>query len=103
MTRPAPTDEAFAKLPAGTVESLLRPENRDKLQAILKYHVTSGRVTASQAKGLTSAPTLQGSALPITSSASGLQVGGARVVQADIEAANGVIPVIDTVVLPPGV
>jgi uncharacterized surface protein with fasciclin (FAS1) repeats len=99
----APTDEAFAKLPAGTVENLLRPENKDKLQAILKYHVTSGRVMASQARTLTSAPTLEGSPLPIAASDSGLRVGGAKVVQADIEAANGVIHVIDTVVLPPGV
>jgi uncharacterized surface protein with fasciclin (FAS1) repeats len=96
----APTDEAFAKLPAGTVESLLRPENKAKLQAILQYHVVPGRVLAAQARTVSSATTLQGSSLPIASAAGGLTVGGAKVVTADIEATNGVIHVIDTVVMP---
>ena len=99
----APTDEAFAKLPAGTVESLLRPENKAKLQAILQYHVVPGRVLAAQARTVSSAATLQGSSLPIASAAGGLTVGGAKVVSADIEATYGVIHVIDTVVLPPGI
>jgi uncharacterized surface protein with fasciclin (FAS1) repeats len=99
----APTDEAFAKLPAGTVESLLRPENKAKLQAILQYHVVPGRVLAAQARTVSSAATLQGSSLAIASTAGGLTVGGAKVVTADIVATNGVIHVIDTVVLPPGI
>ena len=98
----APTDEAFAKLPAGTVESLLRPENKAKLQAILQYHVVPGRVLAAQARTVSSAATLEGSSLPIASAGGGLTVGGAKVVTADIQATNGVIHVIDTVVLPPG-
>jgi uncharacterized surface protein with fasciclin (FAS1) repeats len=97
----APTDEAFAKLPAGTVESLLLPENKAKLQAILQYHVVSGRVLAAQARTVTSAKTLQGSAVPIATAAGGLTVGGAKVVTADIQASNGVIHVIDSVILPP--
>ncbi|MEO6326288.1 MAG: fasciclin domain-containing protein [Thermoanaerobaculia bacterium] len=96
----APTDEAFAKLPAGTVENLLKSENKAKLQAILKYHVTSGKVPAASARKLTSAPTLEGSSLTITSSKEGLMLDNAKVVKADIPASNGVIHVIDTVLMP---
>jgi uncharacterized surface protein with fasciclin (FAS1) repeats len=97
----APTDEAFAKLPAGTVESLLKPENLAKLQAILKYHVVSGKVMAAQAAKLTEAMSVQGSALRIQSNDGGVQINGANVVKADVEAGNGVIHVIDQVILLP--
>jgi uncharacterized surface protein with fasciclin (FAS1) repeats len=97
----APTDEAFAKLPAGTLDSLLKPENKDKLAAILKYHVVSGKVMSAQAVKLTSAITLEGSALKLEVKGGSLYVSGAKVTSADVEASNGVIHVIDTVVLPP--
>ncbi len=97
----APTDEAFAKLPAGTLESLLKPENKDKLAAILKYHVVSGKVMSAQAVKLTSATTLEGSALKLEVKDGSLFVSGAKVVKADVDASNGVIHVIDAVVLPP--
>ena len=96
----APTDEAFAKLPAGTVEDLLKPENRAKLQAILTYHVVPGQVTASEVVKLQSAPTANGRALKIETADGKVMVDNATVVQADIMASNGVIHVIDTVVLP---
>ena len=96
----APTDAAFAKLPSGTVESLLKPENKDKLTAILKYHVVPGRVLAAQVGGMTSAPTANGEALAITSENGVVTVDGARVTKADILCSNGVIHVIDTVLLP---
>lgn len=93
----APSDEAFAKLPAGTVESLLA--DPAKLTHILTYHVVSGRLTAADAAVLSSAPTVQGSQLPISIDG-GVHVGGANVVNADIEASNGLIHVIDRVLLP---
>ncbi len=93
----APSDEAFAKLPAGTVESLLA--DPAKLSAVLTYHVVPGRVTAADAAGLSSAPTVQGSELPISIDG-GVHVGDAHVVTADIEAGNGLIHVIDRVLLP---
>jgi uncharacterized surface protein with fasciclin (FAS1) repeats len=96
----APTDAAFAKLPAGTVESLLRPENKAKLQAILTYHVVPGSVRAADVVKLTSAKTVNGKAVSIASAGGTVRVGGARVVQTDIAASNGVIHVIDTVILP---
>ncbi len=96
----APTDEAFAKLPAGTVEELLKPENRSKLQAILTYHVVPGQVTASDVVKLQNAPTANGRALKIATADGKVMVDNATVVQADIMASNGVIHVIDTVVLP---
>jgi len=96
----APTDEAFAKLPAGTVDSLLKPENKGKLQSILKYHVVSGKVMSTQAVKLTSAKTVLGKDLKLDASGGGLKVGGANVVKPDIEASNGVIHVIDTVIVP---
>ncbi|TQV70262.1 fasciclin domain-containing protein [Denitrobaculum tricleocarpae] len=96
----APTDEAFAKLPAGTVEDLLKPENKDKLVAILTYHVVPGKFMASDLAGQKlSAATLEGSEVAIDAS-SGVKVDEATVVAADIEASNGVIHVIDTVIIP---
>lgn len=97
----APTDEAFAALPEGTVDSLLLPENREQLVAILTYHVVSGEVLAEQAMGLSEAPSVEGSMIPIAPTEGGLSVGGANVVQADIGASNGVIHVIDAVIMPP--
>ena len=96
----APTDAAFAKLPAGTVESLLKPENKAKLTAILTYHVVPGRVLAAQVSGMSSAPTVNGQPLAIRTEGGVVMVGGARVVSADILCSNGVIHVIDTVLLP---
>lgn len=96
----APTDDAFAKLPKGTVENLLKAENRDKLQAILKFHVVPGRVFARDAVKAGKAKTLQGQKLEISVAANGVSVNGSRVVAADIEASNGVIHVIDAVMLP---
>lgn len=96
----APTDEAFAKLPAGTVESLLKPENKAKLTAILTYHVVPGQVTSDQLAGKTlEATTVQGQKVAIDAR-SGVTVGGANVVSADIMTSNGVIHVIDSVMLP---
>jgi len=96
----APTDEAFAKLPAGTVETLLKPENRDQLKAILLYHVIPGRVYSDTVVTLKSAPTASGVNAPIVATDKGVTVGGAKVVKTDIEASNGVIHVIDTVMIP---
>ena len=96
----APTDEAFAKLPAGTVESLLKPENKDKLKGILTYHVVSGKVGADQAMKLTTAKTVNGKELKLDASSGALHVGTGKVVKADVQASNGVIHVIDTVLLP---
>lgn len=97
----APTDAAFAALPAGTVESLLLPENRDQLVAILTYHVVSGRVTSDQVTSLSKATTVQGADLDIAVNNGAVQINDATVVTADVEASNGVIHVIDTVLLPP--
>jgi uncharacterized surface protein with fasciclin (FAS1) repeats len=96
----APTDEAFSKLPAGTVESLLKPENKDKLRAILLYHVVSGDVTGAQVMKLTSAKTVNGQDLKLTVNDGNVMVNDAKVVKADVLASNGVIHVIDTVLLP---
>jgi uncharacterized surface protein with fasciclin (FAS1) repeats len=97
----APTDEAFAKLPAGTVENLLKPENKDKLVAILTYHVVPGKVmSADLANKQMMAGTVQGGKLDINALSGGVSVDEAKVIQADIETSNGVIHVIDTVVLP---
>lgn len=96
----APTDEAFAKLPAGTLENLLKPENRAKLQAILTYHVVPGKVRGSEVINLTSAPTANGRALKIKVADGKVMVDNAQVIRADIMASNGVIHVIDKVVLP---
>jgi len=96
----APTDAAFAKLPAGTLEVLLKPENREKLRAILTYHVVMGRVTSQDAMKLDSAKTVEGGSLAIRVVNGGVMVNNAHVTKADIEASNGVIHVIDTVLLP---
>jgi uncharacterized surface protein with fasciclin (FAS1) repeats len=100
----APTDEAFAKLPKGTVESLLKPENKDKLVSILKHHVVAGTVMAAQAVELTEAKTIGETKLTLSfdKKAKVLTVGGAKVVSADVVAGNGVIHVVDTVILPVG-
>ncbi|MFK7989257.1 MAG: fasciclin domain-containing protein [Sandaracinaceae bacterium] len=97
----APTDEAFAALPEGTVESLLLPENREQLVGILTYHVVSGDVRAEQVMGMSEATTVQGAAVSISAADGTVQVGGATVVQADIATTNGVIHVIDQVLMPP--
>jgi len=96
----APTDAAFAKLPAGTVEDLLKPENKEKLKGILLYHVVSGKVMSTDLKGTVKPATLQGATLTIVAG-NGVKVNDANVAKADIEASNGVIHVIDAVVLPP--
>ena len=96
----APTDDAFAKLPAGTVEELLKPENKAKLTAILTYHVVPGKVMAKQAMKLKSAKTVNGKALTLKVTGGSLMVDKAKVAKADIDCTNGVIHVIDTVVLP---
>lgn len=96
----APTDEAFAKLPAGTVESLLLPENKDKLVAILTYHVVPGRVAASDVVKLNSATTVQGGDVSIAVKDGQVSVNEATVVKTDIETSNGIIHVIDSVILP---
>lgn len=97
----APTDEAFAKLPAGTVEALLKPENKDKLKAVLLYHVVPGSMMAQQVTKLDgrSVKTLQGNSIKVKTS-HGVQVDNAKVTQTDIKASNGVIHVIDTVLMP---
>jgi uncharacterized surface protein with fasciclin (FAS1) repeats len=95
----APTDAAFAALPAGTVDALLKDPAR--LREVLLYHVVSGEVRAADAAKLTQATTVQGSAVSIAASGSSVQVGGANVVSADVDASNGVIHVIDRVLLPP--
>ncbi|MEF3046088.1 fasciclin domain-containing protein [Pseudotabrizicola sp. L79] len=96
----APTDEAFAKLPAGTVEELLKPENKDQLTAILTYHVVPGKVMSTDLTEGMMAATVQGAEVTITLDG-GAKVNGAAVTTADIEATNGVIHVIDTVIMPP--
>lgn len=97
----APTDEAFAKLPAGTVENLLKPENKEKLKAILLYHVVSGKVAASKVVKLNGkeVKTVQGGMLKVDTS-SGVKVNSSTVVKTDIKAKNGIIHVIDTVLIP---
>lgn len=97
----APSDDAFAKLPAGTVEMLLKPENKEKLKAILLYHVVSGEVLAAQVVKMNgkSVKTLQGSKVKI-STKNGVYVNSSKVTQTDIMATNGVIHVIDTVLMP---
>lgn len=96
----APTNEAFAQLPAGTLDMLLLPENKDKLVAILTYHVVSGKVMAADVVTLTEATSVQGDSIAISVTDAGVMVDGANVTATDIEASNGVIHVIDAVVLP---
>jgi uncharacterized surface protein with fasciclin (FAS1) repeats len=95
----APTDEAFAKLPAGTLEDLLKPENKDKLTAILTYHVVAGNVKAADVVKLKQAETLNGKKVKIDTT-DGVKVNDANVVKTDVVCTNGVIHVIDTVIIP---
>jgi transforming growth factor-beta-induced protein len=97
----APTDEAFAKLPAGTVETLLKPENKDKLKGILTYHVVAGNVKAADVVTLSEAKTVNGKAVTVKVTDGKVFLNGStQVVKTDIETTNGVIHVIDTVLLP---
>jgi uncharacterized surface protein with fasciclin (FAS1) repeats len=96
----APTDEAFAKLPAGTLDDLLKPENKEKLVAILTYHVVSGKVPAKQVVKMQDAKTVNGKSVAITAEGGKVMVGNANVVKTDIDCSNGVIHVIDSVLLP---
>ena len=96
----APTDEAFAKLPAGTIEKLLA--NPEKLKQVLLYHVVAGEVTAAQAMKLSTAATAQGSDLKITTADGSVMINDAKVIQADVRASNGVIHAIDRVIIPAG-
>jgi uncharacterized surface protein with fasciclin (FAS1) repeats len=96
----APTDAAFAKLPAGTVEMLLKPENKAKLTAILTYHVVAGKVMAADVVKVTSAKTLQGGSVAVKVTGGKVTIDAANVVTTDIAASNGVIHVIDTVLMP---
>jgi len=97
----APTDAAFAKLPPGTVENLLKPENKGKLQSVLKYHVVAGKVGSAEVVKLNKATTLQAADVDIKVDGGKVFVNGAQVTTADVLASNGVIHVIDTVLLPP--
>ncbi len=96
----APTDEAFAKLPPGTLEDLLKPENKEKLVAILTYHVVPGEVMAAQVTKMKSAKTVNGKTISITVKGGTVMVNNAEVVKTDIVCSNGVIHVIDSVLLP---
>jgi len=96
----APTDAAFAKLPAGTVEDLLKPENKAKLASILTYHVVAGNVKAADVVKLTEAKTVNGQSVKISVDGGKVKVDGANVVTTDIAATNGTIHVIDAVILP---
>ncbi|WP_375229757.1 fasciclin domain-containing protein [Roseobacter sp. S98] len=96
----APTDEAFAALPEGTVETLLKPENKDQLIAVLTYHVVPGKVMSTDLSDDMTAATVQGSEITVDLD-NGVMINDASVVTADIETSNGVIHVIDSVILPP--
>jgi uncharacterized surface protein with fasciclin (FAS1) repeats len=97
----APTDQAFAKLPAGTVENLLKPENKDQLAAILTYHVVPGKVMAADVVKLDEAATVNGKMIDVSVAGDKVMANDATVTKTDIEASNGVIHVIDSVILPP--
>ena len=97
----APTDDAFAKLPPGTLDDLLKPENKGKLTAILTYHVVPGAVTSRQVTNLKEAKTVNGSMLQVSTRDGKVMINNADVVKPDIETSNGVIHVIDAVLLPP--
>ena len=96
----APTDEAFAKLPEGTLEDLLKPENKEKLVAILTYHVVPGEVGSAEVVKLSSAKTLNGKEVAISVKEENVMVDNAKVIKPDVKASNGVIHVIDTVIIP---
>lgn len=97
----APTDDAFAKLPKGTLDDLLKPENKEKLRAILTYHVVPGKIMAADVAKMKKAKTLEGSDINIKTKGNKVMVDKANVVKTDIMASNGVIHVIDTVMMPP--
>lgn len=97
----APTNAAFNKLPEGTVQDLLQPENRDRLTSILTYHVVQGENMAVDVQGMSSVTTMEGNSLSISTSNGSVQVGNATVIQADVRASNGVLHAIDTVLMPP--
>jgi uncharacterized surface protein with fasciclin (FAS1) repeats len=97
----APTDAAFAKLPAGTVDTLLKPENKAKLTAILTYHVVPGKVMAADVVKLSEAKTVEGAMVTVKVNGGKVMINNATVTTADVEASNGVIHVIDTVLMPP--
>ena len=97
----APTNEAFAALPAGTLEMLLKPENKDKLVAILTYHVVSGKVMSTDLSNGQKAKTVQGENIDVAISNGSVRISGAKVVVADVKANNGVVHLIDKVILPP--
>jgi uncharacterized surface protein with fasciclin (FAS1) repeats len=97
----APTDEAFAKLPAGTVENLLKPENKDQLAGILTYHVVPGKVMAADVAKMSDAETVSGKKVEIKIDGEAVEINDANVVTADVAASNGVIHVIDSVLMPP--
>lgn len=97
----APTDEAFAKLPEGTVENLLKPENIDQLKAVLTYHLVSGKVLATDVAKIEKATTVNGADINIAVDGTNVDINNSRVVMADVVASNGVIHVVDTVLLPP--
>ena len=97
----APTDSAFAALPKGTVDDLLKPESKSKLAGILTYHVVSGKVTSAEVVKLTEAATVEGSKVNVSVSGSTVKINDATVTAVDVAASNGVIHVIDKVLLPP--
>ena len=98
----APTDEAFANLPPGTLNDLLKAENKQKLQRILTYHVVAGRVSSADVLKLRTAKAVSGDTIEVTANAGTVRVDSARIVKTDIAASNGVIHVIDTVLIPDG-
>ena len=97
----APTDEAIAALPEGTVENLLKPENKNQLKAVLLYHVVPGKIRSADIGSGAQPATLQGATIDVIGSTSGVTVNGANVVSADVSTSNGIIHVIDAVILPP--
>jgi len=97
----APTNEAFAALPEGTVENLLKPENRDMLVKILTYHVVSGKVMSGDLSDGMMAETVEGSQITVSISDAGVSINDASVIAADVEANNGVVHLIDSVIMPP--
>ena len=100
LTVVAPNDDAFAKLPSGTVESLLKPENIDQLVAILTYHVIPGRILSGELPAIANVATVQGSTIEVKKDDEVVTVNQATVIQADVEATNGVIHIIDQVIIP---
>ena len=97
----APTDAAFTALPDGTLESLLKPENKDQLVAILKYHVVAGKIMSTDLSNGQRAATVQGEKIKDSIGSAGVKIDDAKVVAADVKAKNGVVHVIDQVILPP--